>query len=629
MSKRVAVFSSSWNDEYLYGYLKGVWKTAQKHNIDVYVFNTYGDAELYEDFNRCEYNIYKLPNLKDFDGVLIISTNVGSIPWLEDLQRRIMQTKIPSISIEQDIEGLKYMGTDNYAAMRDMVEHLVLEHGCKVINYVGGPSDNSENILRKKAFLDVLKEHDIACEEKRIRDYSFRHEDGEQAYWDFKQMGLERPDAVVCANDNMAIGYWVAAMSDGAEAPRDFRITGFDNTAATMLLSQRIASIDRAEKVQGSKSMEQLIGMMGGKEYPKYVHIPHKLINTESCGCPNSDSIQEHNFWRKIYEKERRRSEFDYGINHFRLELLANQNKSVFFEVLLRNMMSFGIMSFCFCMDEAFEEFVCKEKSGYSDKVEVYGMMNGNILESRTIDTLDLIPEEYKAESDKAHIWLFTPNHCGGKKQGYSVVMDNLEIIKERRLYNLITIMSTGLEGMRQNIQLLKMNEELNRLYCMDQMTDLYNRFALEEKGDKLFKRNIEQNKLSAIIFVDMDSLKMVNDIFGHAIGDMCLKVIADSIREALLDKSWFGVRYGGDEFLALGTVEDEASIVGMISKIHNNIKSDARNENFSFELTASIGYVLIAPEEYKGLEYHIKVADADMYKIKKSRAANKKCFNA
>lgn len=625
MRKKVAVFSTSWNDKYSYRYLCGVWKTAQENDIDVYVFNTYGDAELHIDFNRCEYNIFNLPDLELFDGILVISNNVGSAPWVEGLRKRALKLKIPCIAVEQDLEGFHYMGTDNYAAMRDVVEYLIKKKGCKVLNYVGGPSDNSENILRKKAFVDVLKENHLVCEEARIRDYSFRREDGQQAYNDFKELGLEKADAIVCANDYMALGYWLTAMNDGLTVPKDLYISGFDNTAVVVMHTSIIITIDRTGDVLGNRSMQQLVQMMEGEEVGRCTYAPHKLIDAERYESPAMQETLQREFWQKVYDKESKRDAFDYVLKHFRLALLENQSKTEFYHALLENTKSFGIDSFCFCMDERFQDYENKEEIGYSQKVEICGTLHGEMLETRMIDTRDLIPEEYKNAGEKSHIWLFTPNHCAGRIQGYSVIMDNLEIIKDKKLYNMMMILNSGLEGMRQNVQLVKMNEELNRLYCMDQMTDLYNRFALEEKGEKLFKKNIEKNKLSAIIFIDMDSLKMVNDIFGHAIGDICLKIIADAIKASLLDKTWFGVRYGGDEFLALGTIESEEAITQMISAIHKNIQTDTRNENFSFQLTASIGYVVIPPDEYKGLEYHIKVADADMYKIKKSKKCMKK----
>ena len=79
------------------------------------------------------------------------------------------------------------MGTDNYAAMETLVEHLVSVHGCKTFNYVGGPADHAENCLRKKAFVNVLEKHGLAVEEARIRDYDFTRDGGERAFVEFNR----------------------------------------------------------------------------------------------------------------------------------------------------------------------------------------------------------------------------------------------------------------------------------------------------------------------------------------------------------------------------------------------------------------------------------------------------------
>lgn len=207
MKKRIAVFSTAWNGEHIGGILRGMSETVKQTGDDLYIFNTYGGFEVGAEYNDCEYNIFQLPLKSHLDGVILIANNIDSINRLMGVIQMCRKKKLPCITVELAIPGVHCIGTDNYAAMETLMEHLVSEHGCKTFNYVGGPADHAENVLRKRAFVDVLKKHGLLVEETRIRDYDFTRGGGIQAFTDFHSMGLALPDAVVCANDNMAIGY--------------------------------------------------------------------------------------------------------------------------------------------------------------------------------------------------------------------------------------------------------------------------------------------------------------------------------------------------------------------------------------------------------------------------------------
>ena len=129
---------------------------AREREADLYIFNSYGDSDReYESFTSGEYNVFFLPDLTEFDGALIAANNVGSEPWVEQLGRKIRQLGIPCVGVEQPSGMEHIIGVDNYRAMCAVVEHLVRVKGCRVLNYVGGPRDNQENMLRKAAFLDT------------------------------------------------------------------------------------------------------------------------------------------------------------------------------------------------------------------------------------------------------------------------------------------------------------------------------------------------------------------------------------------------------------------------------------------------------------------------------------------
>jgi len=125
MGKKIAVISTAWNGEHIGGILNGMQQKIEETNNDMYIFNTYGGFEEEKEFNDCEYNIFNLALQSDFDGILILSNNIASYSRLEILMGQIKDRKIPCISIEQDVPDFHFIGTDNYTAMSEVVEHLI------------------------------------------------------------------------------------------------------------------------------------------------------------------------------------------------------------------------------------------------------------------------------------------------------------------------------------------------------------------------------------------------------------------------------------------------------------------------------------------------------------------------
>ena len=121
--------------------------------------------------------------------MLILSNNIASYNRIESLMQQIRSRNIPCISLEQDVPDFHFIGTNNYAAMAELVEHLITVHDCRTFNFVGGFCDHIENKELRKAFIDVLTGHAIPVEQDRIRDYCFSRESGEQAFRDFMRGG--------------------------------------------------------------------------------------------------------------------------------------------------------------------------------------------------------------------------------------------------------------------------------------------------------------------------------------------------------------------------------------------------------------------------------------------------------
>ncbi len=150
-----------------------------------------------------------------------------------------------------------------------------------------------------------------------------------------------------------------------------------------------------------------------------------------------------------------------------------------------------------------------------------------------------------------------------------------------------------------------------------DQLTGLANRKLFKEKLNSL-KLSAEKNgsKL-AIMFLDIDDFKEINDNYGHSTGDKILEDIAGRLKEIFRTEDIIS-RLGGDEFtVALGGIVSKKDIIKIADKLIERFKEPLIVDNREFFISVSMG-ISIYPEDDRQLEELIKKADDAMYKAKK-----------
>jgi diguanylate cyclase (GGDEF)-like protein len=168
-----------------------------------------------------------------------------------------------------------------------------------------------------------------------------------------------------------------------------------------------------------------------------------------------------------------------------------------------------------------------------------------------------------------------------------------------------------------------KKEKEILQLAYYDALTNLPNRVLFKEFLTHMIKR-VERNlQYGALLFIDLDHFKMVNDTKGHEIGDLVLKEAAQRIQGSIRQIDLVA-RLGGDEFVvAIETFEHEKSRVTnnlalIVKKILEELQAPYLINDFDFRLTASIGIVLFMNESHS-VDELMKFADSAMYNAKEN----------
>ena len=104
--KKIAVFANGWSIEYLSMVIEGIRKEAKKDNVDIFVFVTYILCNESEESNKCQLNIFHLPEPDDFDGAIALTNTFNLADELERINALFVEKGVPMVSTEIEVDGM-------------------------------------------------------------------------------------------------------------------------------------------------------------------------------------------------------------------------------------------------------------------------------------------------------------------------------------------------------------------------------------------------------------------------------------------------------------------------------------------------------------------------------------------
>lgn len=629
--KKIALITDGWKRYVTYAWVQGYRRYASQYHLDtdLYVFQSFGNFNTDEGYNSGEYNITRLPDLRTFDGIILDLSNVSDDSLKESFLARVRESGVPAISLLEDLPGLYYSGLDNLTDFSILVEHLITEHGCRKLNYVGGSPRNQENQKRLLAYRKTLEKHGILFEPERVIERSFEIKTGIRAFTEFQQKDL-LPEAFVCANDNIAVGVCLAAREAGFSIPEDFLVTGFDNEDKASYCNPRITTADFSKTEIMYHAMELLVDIWNGQTDRRCTYTQAVHIFQESCRCMSECPPDRGQYIIKRILSETRQSDMQnwmIDLNRFLLDCTSYTNLTSHMQMwlhehqfgnlyLLMNPDIFHLEKVDILPEIPDDIYRCV---GYPDKMTVvHPVSDTEAVIQLSITDGHLLPDITRTGDQ--NIFVFAPLHFREREVGYVVLQNCDYLLDHQFLFKMLNSFRTALESLYNKLVLCKKNKQLSQLYIHDSLTGLYNRMAYEKLALPLFQKYMQKKKHLGILFVDADHLKYINDNFGHDMGNLAIRSIASAIHKSCPVGS-VCMRYGGDEFVCVIPDFDLPRMHRLEKTILHALEEISDVSRFPFPLEASIGSV-IADDAVFSLNDYINLADQKMYASKKARKA-------
>ena len=596
-------------------------KTASKRGYNLLTFSAFTIYGSNTKNAAGEHNILHLIPYEQLDALIVCHDTFNSNEAVEELWKLVTERcQAPIISIRKKVNGCYNILVEDTDAIPAFVRHFHDVHHFDRIAFMSGPYNHPDAIFRLERYKEAMAELGLDCPEEYIFEGNFWRDCALDAAKHFMSL-KKRPQAIVCANDYMALSLCKELTLQGYSVPHDIAISGFDDVRDARANVPPLTTCYVSVPDMAEKAMETIDTLLNGKEAPACTFVPTKIIIRNSCGCESS-TMKDLSLSR-MYEVE------------FMEQLINHNAHNTFVSISLENMTSAedigdylrledvpGITrDFYLCLgihgNGAYPQ-VKKKAPGFAKRSHsIYSLRDLNPIATSSFETKKLLPPE--AIREEPMTVFFFPIHYLEYNFGYVAATSNGEEAQDTLFHSWLSLIGNTLENLRIRAKNQALLEKLNMLYHEDFLTKLYNRRGFEQFSDEEFAESKKHNIKTMTLSIDMDNLKYINDVYGHSHGDLALQTIADAMRQACSGCE-ICARIGGDEFAVFGYDYSEEKAKQYTENFLQYLKDFNAQSNLPYCVNASFGYTISDPSLSISRENYMKISDDLLYQNKRKR---------
>lgn len=611
-------------DEYTQtGYIDTLTRLVDESGYRMIFFTTFSSICMSEPFLDGETNIFSLINYGLLDGLVIFAETIKDNAVVHTIVASAKEAGVPVVSVDHPLEGCYNIVFDYKTAMEKLVRHIVEEHAFRRIEYIGGIPGNPMSQERLDVFRKVMEENNRPVAPSQIH-YGYFWSGPTEKIMDeiLARPREEMPDAIICANDAMALIVCKRLRGAGIMVPEDVAVTGFDGIQEASYHSPKLTTAAMEAEAVGAKIFEIFTALFTSGKAEKTSLLPFTMVFSESSGCHNApDDLTKNTIVQTLYTK--------INENHFmtnRMVMMMAELSACNTVADVRNSLKAFIPNMVawkswLCIVDDYlkdcpkvEEIVnrSEQKNGYTERINCMLRRDGWEYEENIAFSKDEILPNLKRELLLCGKILIVPLHVLEKTVGYFAVSYAIGMIEFHQMQNFVNTLSSELAAVKVRLEQKTMVERFKNQSIHDALTGIFNRRGFFERLEESYKKSAEGKQKFALISLDMDGLKYINDTFGHNEGDVAIRFTADALAK-VCGEEFFCARTGGDEFMAAGIVGEESA-----ATFEQRLKQEFDEYNAAgqhpYRVGFSIGMVYDTVAQELPAEEFIRMADERMY---------------
>lgn len=532
-------------------------------------------------------SVFELMDYNIIDAVIVFNDKIKNKNTIDSVISRAKAHGTPVAVIGERCSDCAHVEFDNACGFETLARHVVETHGISTVHFLAGDKGNVFSEQRIKALKKVLENNNIDFDESMISYCGFWFEPAEKAVNKLIDDG-NIPDAVICANDVMAIAAVGVFARRGVKVPDDVIVTGYDGINDIKFTTPRVTSVKCSYSVLAKRLGEILPDIIAGIAKNRSYSVTPELIISESCGCAPCDGVSAAEYMNILNNRLCRYQTEDTVLSEISVKMQISENFEQI-SALLDGSLFYDVCCILNkdCTDEKLSPLEYDRTKGFLDGESLLIYDNNDMVPfiPQKFNSRDMVPD-LKYFMDLNRYFIFTSLYYLDAPMGYLCFHFREHIYESfLRIPQVINTLNNGIGGYRNIKYKNYLMNKIDEMYRTDNLTGLLNRHGFFQEYQKLLENN--SGKELTVILSDLDRLKYINDSFGHEEGDIAIKATADALVAACPSDA-LCVRFGGDEMIAV--CKGRLDIEELKKKIRLFFTEYNARSNKPYTVSASIG---------------------------------------
>ncbi|MCR5147952.1 MAG: GGDEF domain-containing protein [Eubacterium sp.] len=636
----IALCTSRIYDPQIHGFIETLNEKLRSSNCaSLLVFTINSDIYWDEDYISSETYVFDLLPFDELDCVIIMDEKIKSHTVTKRIISRSKDNNVPVIVVDGSYDDALCINFDYIKGFEQIVRHVIEEHHVKRPHMMAGLPNNFFSDQRIDIFKQVIAENGITFDDSMLSYGDFWADPTREAM----KLILERevlPDAIICANDIMAINVCDMLVNAGISIPDQVIVTGFDGYDEIFFSSPKISSVSCESFHLAEAAADAAIRLISGEKLCDILITP-KLITNESCGCeeyvlPPQTLMSRFN---NSFYRHQDDSRILYNITSDMMnsptlyEMAANiHHHKTKHTLCIVDMNCFNRDKNYFTIPDIAEQKKDLHIIDDADYAEEHRFekipLSDELFYDTTVNTKEtVLAGNYRDRiaqlCESGYPLIFNAIDYANIPIGFNCYFyNNYNITDFSRTASITSAISLGIGGfINMQYQRYLLNK-MDIMYTHDALTNLYNRLGFQNIYDAEIKKPENEGKPITVIMSDLDGLKYINDNFGHAEGDKAIAAVACALMQAC-PKNALSARFGGDELFSV--IIGECDPQSIINSIDNNLSNINRKSGLPYAINTSSGFYTDTLNTKYNVLRALKIADQKMYTAKnRKRNASK-----
>ncbi len=619
--KIIALCTTRINDIDIHSFIRTLYEETCSKNFRIMVFTLNADIYWVEDVYHSEASVFDAIPYDHIDVLILMDERIKSRNVALDIVPKAKEHDVPVLTIDGEYEGTTTVKYDYELGFEKMVRHVIEEHNVRRPHLMAGERWNRFSDERINVFKRLCGEYDISWDDSMYSHGDFWAVPARAATKELLKRD-ELPEAIICANDIMAINVSDVLQQNGVSVPDDVIVTGFDGIAETDFSVPKISTV-KCDSILMAKTIAGICIKGEYDKLDKVYRVEPELDIKESCGC-KCHKKTNFSYVAKMNDSFYRYTDDVRGMHAFttRLQLCKSFDKVAeeLYDIVTNNTYLLHSLT-CVLYGYCFE----KNRNIFLDPDAKYDITQKRVICDFLADhgyvkelPEDVVLPHLRELLEDGHPLIFNALDNMDKPLGYVCYrFDSFNIIDYSKTASISNSIAMGLSGFINMQHQHYLADKVDEMYRYDSLTGLYNRSGFLMAFENIKEDRVDEQLPVTVIMADLDDLKAINDNYGHDAGDKAIATVARALKDSCPTGS-LCMRYGGDEMFALLLGECD------VDEIMNHIQELLRVFNtiagYAYEVNVSCGAYSSVLSDDLSFDDMVKGADQQMYMVKKEK---------